>query len=55
MNKQISELSIDELDQVSGGRSIIDVIIDAYHAAAGKPVMDAIRPPMPKTICMHIG
>jgi hypothetical protein len=41
------ELSIDDLDQVSGG-GIIDIIIKAYETAAGKNVSDAIHPPASK-------
>ena len=48
LNKEIRELAIDELEQVSGGRGVLDVIVDAYLAAVGKNLMDAIHPPAPK-------
>ena len=44
---EIHELSIDELDQVSGG-GVIDMVINAYQAAIGKNFTDAIHPPTPK-------
>ena len=47
-NTETFEISSDELDQVSGGRSVIDIIVDAYLAAVGKNLMDAIHPPAPK-------
>jgi bacteriocin-like protein len=54
LNHEISELSFDELEQVSGG-SIIDIIVNAYLAAVGKNLMDAIHPPAPKqTMSMHM-
>jgi hypothetical protein len=46
--REMPELSIDDLDQVSGGRGVIDIIVDAYLAAVGKNLMDAIHPPAPK-------
>ena len=46
--REVPELSIDDLDQVSGGRGVIDIIVDAYLAAVGKNLMDAIHPPAPK-------
>jgi len=52
-NNETLELSVDELDQVSGGRSVIDIIVDAYLAAVGKNLMDAIHPPAPK-MSMHM-
>ena len=42
------ELSFDKLDQVSGGRTVLDIIVDAYLAGVGKNLMDAIHPPAPK-------
>ena len=48
LNKEIRELAIDELEQVSGGRGVLDIIVDAYLAAVGKNLMDAIHPPAPK-------
>jgi hypothetical protein len=48
LNNETFELSFDKLDQVSGGRSVIDVLVDAYLAAVGKNLMDAIHPPAPK-------
>jgi len=54
LNNEAFEMSFDELDQVSGG-SIIDRIVDAYLAAVGKNLMDAIHPPAPKqTMSMHM-
>lgn len=47
LNNETCELSFDELEQVSGG-SIINRIVDAYLAAVGKNLMDAIHPPKPK-------
>ena len=48
LNNEIREMSCDELEQVSGGRGVIDIIVDAYLAAVGKNLMDAIHPPKPK-------
>ena len=48
LNNVTFELASDELEQVSGGRSVIDIIVDAYLAAVGKNLMDAIHPPAPK-------
>jgi hypothetical protein len=48
LNNEICELSVDDLEQVSGGRGVIDIIVDAYLAAVGKNLMDAIHPPAPK-------
>jgi hypothetical protein len=48
LNNETLELSFDKLDQVSGGRGVIDIIVDAYLAAVGKNLMDAIHPPAPK-------
>jgi bacteriocin-like protein len=54
MNNEIHEISIDELDQVSGG-NIINRIVEAYLAAVGKNLMDAIHPPAPKpTMSLHM-
>ena len=47
LNNEICELSFDELEQVSGG-TIMDIIVNAYLAAVGKNLMDAIHPPAPK-------
>ncbi|CAN7342253.1 bacteriocin [Bradyrhizobium sp. LjRoot220] len=47
LNNEICELSFDELEQVSGG-NIINRIVEAYLAAVGKNLMDAIHPPKPK-------
>ena len=53
--REVPELSFDDLDQVSGGRGVIDIIVDAYLAAVGKNLMDAIHPPAPKqTMSMHM-
>jgi hypothetical protein len=55
LNNETFKMSIDELDQVSGGRGVIDIIVDAYLAAVGKNLMDAIHPPTPKpTMSMHM-
>lgn len=55
LNNEIGELSFDELAQVSGGRGVIDIIVDAYLATVGKNLMDAIHPPSPKpTMSMHM-
>jgi hypothetical protein len=55
LNNETFEMSSDDLDQVSGGRSVIDIIVDAYLAAVGKNLMDAIHPPAPKqTMSMHM-
>ena len=48
LNNVTFELTSDALEQVSGGRSVIDIIVDAYLAAVGKNLMDAIHPPAPK-------
>ena len=48
LNSVTLELTSDELEQISGGRSVIDIIVDAYLAAVGKNLMDAIHPPAPK-------
>ena len=48
LNNEICKLTLDELEQVSGGRGVIDIIVDAYLAAVGKNLMDAIHPPKPK-------
>ena len=48
LNNEICEMSFNELDQVSGGRGVLDIIVDAYLAAVGKNLMDAIHPPAPK-------
>jgi hypothetical protein len=47
-NNEIGEITFDQLEQVSGGRGVIDIIVDAYLAAVGKNLMDAIHPPAPK-------
>jgi hypothetical protein len=55
LNHETSEISFDELDQVSGGRGVLDIIVDAYLAAVGKNLMDAIHPPAPKkTMTLHM-
>ena len=54
LNQEICELAFDELEQVSGS-SIIDRIVDAYLAAVGKNLMDAIHPPAAKpTMSLHM-
>ena len=53
-NNEAFEMSFDELDQVSGG-NIINRIVEAYLAAVGKNLMDAIHPPAPKqTMTLHM-
>ena len=47
-NTETFEISSDELDQVSGGRTMLDIAVDAYLAMVGKNLMDAIHPPAPK-------
>ncbi len=55
LNNEIREMTFDDLKQVSGGRGVIDTIVDAYLAAMGKNLMDAIHPPTPKpTMSMHM-
>ena len=55
LNNETFEMSSDDLDQVSGGRGVIDIIVDAYLAAVGKNLMDAIHPPAPKqTMTLHM-
>lgn len=46
--REVPELSIDELEAVSGGRTALDIAVDAYLAALGKNLMDAIHAPAPK-------
>jgi bacteriocin-like protein len=54
LNHEIREITLNELEQISGG-SIIDRIVDAYLAAVGKNLMDAIHPPAPKqTMSLHM-
>lgn len=53
LNNEMCEMTVDQLDQVSGGRGVIDIIVDAYLAAVGKNLMDAIHPPAPK-MSMHM-
>jgi hypothetical protein len=54
LNNEAFEMSFDELDQVSGG-NIINRIVEAYLAAVGKNLMDAIHPPAPKqTMTLHM-
>ena len=53
LNNEMCEMTVDQLDQVSGGRGVIDIIVDAYLAALGKNLMDAIHPPAPK-MSMHM-
>jgi hypothetical protein len=54
LSHETSEISFDELDQVSGG-NIINRIVEAYLAAVGKNLMDAIHPPAPKqTMTLHM-
>jgi bacteriocin-like protein len=54
LNNEIHELTFDELEQVSGG-NIINRIVEAYLAAVGKNLMDAIHPPAPKqTMTLHM-
>jgi bacteriocin-like protein len=54
LNHDACELTFDELEQVSGG-NIINRIVEAYLAAVGKNLMDAIHPPAPKpTMTLHM-
>ena len=53
LNNEMCEMTVDQLDPVSGGRGVIDIIVDAYLAAVGKNLMDAIHPPAPK-MSMHM-
>jgi hypothetical protein len=54
LNNEALEMSSDDLDQVSGG-NIINRIVEAYLAAVGKNLMDAIHRPAPKqTMTLHI-
>ena len=48
LNNETFEISSDELDQVSGGRTMLDIAVDAYLANIAKNLMDAIHPPAPK-------
>ena len=55
LNNELCELSSDDLDQVSGG-SISSMIVDAYLAAVGKDLMDAIHQPIvsPPKMTLHM-
>jgi bacteriocin-like protein len=54
-NNEISEMNFDELEQVSGG-SIIDRIVDAYLAALGARLLDAVHQPLvsPPKMTLHM-
>lgn len=48
------ELSIDQLESVSGGDFAINLAVKAYEAL-GQRLMDAIHPPTPKpTMSLHM-
>ncbi len=48
------ELSIDQLESVSGGDFAINLAVKAYEAL-GQRLMDAIHPPAPKpTMSLHM-
>jgi hypothetical protein len=50
-----TELTDAELEKATGGRGVLDTIVDAYLAAVGKNLMDAIHPPQSKkTMTMHM-
>ena len=51
-NHEIRELAFDELEQVRGG-SILNRIIDAYEAALGARLMDAIHPRKTMSLSMR--
>ena len=54
---QVCELSVDELDAVSGGRSMLDMAIDAYQnymKAVGARLMDAIHPRSGSGVSLHM-
>jgi hypothetical protein len=53
LNNETFELSFDELEQVSGGRNMIDMAVDAYLAALGARLMAAIQMPRP-TMSLHM-
>lgn len=46
------ELSVDQLERVSGGDMAIDLAVKAYEAL-GKRLMDAIHPPK-QTTSLHM-
>ena len=53
MTNDIRELSIDELDTVSGGDMALDVAVKAYEAL-GKRLLDAVYQPMTQpTVTLH--
>ena len=53
MTNDIRELSIDELDTVSGGDMALDVAVKAYEAL-GKRLLDAVHQPVTQpTVTLH--
>ncbi len=52
LSSEVHELTIDELDRVSGGDYAINLAVKAYEAL-GKRLMDAIHPPPQPTITLH--
>ncbi len=55
MNNAISELSIDELEQVSGG-DMLNMAIDAaekYMAGLGARLINAVHQPVTQPITLH--
>ena len=55
MKTGTSEMTFDDLEQVSGG-SIIDRIVDQYLAALGARLMDAVHQPLVSkpTMSLHM-
>lgn len=55
LNHEIREMTVDELEQVSGG-SIINWIVDQYLAAVGARLIDAVHQPLVSkpTMSLHI-
>ena len=54
--REARELSIDELDVVSGGKTMLDMAIDAaekYMQGLGGRLMDAIHPKSPTSLHMR--
>ena len=54
LTHETRELSIDQLDSVSGGDYAINLAVKAYEAL-GQRLMDAIHPPKPApTMSLHM-
>ena len=47
LNNETFEMSFDDLEQVSGGRSMLDMIVDQYLAALGARLLAAVHTPTP--------